>query len=414
MWIWIVAPFLLAAIWILGVVLWQPLWVVLLASLGVFALVGLFLLIRRWRQARAAVALEKGLMAGAGKQIANTRPDRRDEIVALQEQMKTGIAALKASKGGRRALSTLPFYVIIGPPGAGKTTALKQSGLDFPFFDARGGGARGVGGTRNCDWWFTNDAILIDTAGRYSTEQDDQEEWFAFLDQLKRFRSTKPINGVLVAISIADLAQASEDQIETFAKTLRQRIDEVMVRLRMVLPVYVMLTKVDLIAGFVEFFGDLRKSERGQIWGASFPLEQSSSFDPGASFAQEFDVLTMALHARAVRRIGSERQVQDRPKIFQFPLEFQLLRENLTEFIGVLMRQNAYQETPILRGFYFTSGTQEGRPMDRILGSMAQGFGLQMPPVSDTPKELKSYFVTDLFRKVAFKDKNVATRGLRR
>ena len=57
--------------------------------------------------------------------------------------------------------------MFVGPPGAGKTTALLNCGLKFPLADAAVTPVRvkGVGGTRNCDWWFTDDAVLIDTAG---------------------------------------------------------------------------------------------------------------------------------------------------------------------------------------------------------------------------------------------------------
>ena len=116
-----------------------------------------------------------------------------------------------------------------------------------------------------------------------------------------------------------------------------------------------------------------------------------------------------------MRRIGSERQTEARQKIFQFPLEFQSLKENLTEFIGALFQKNTFQETPIFRGIYFSSGTQEGRPMDRVLGSMARAFGLrpQSLEAAEQPKESKSYFVTDLFKRVVFPDQNVAARTAR-
>jgi type VI secretion system protein ImpL len=101
-------------------------------------------------------------------------------------------AAEKAKLGGdeRRNLYELPWYVIIGPPGSGKTTALVNSGLHFPLAAQLGAGAvRGVGGTRNCDWWFTDQAVLLDTAGRYTTQDShatvDKAAWLGFLDLLK-------------------------------------------------------------------------------------------------------------------------------------------------------------------------------------------------------------------------------------
>lgn len=95
----------------------------------------------------------------------------------------------------RQYLYQLPWYVIIGAPGAGKTTALVNSGLHFPLADRFGNQLRGVGGTRNCDWWFTNDAVLLDTAGRYTTQESQREEdageWQSFVALLK---NTAPVS----------------------------------------------------------------------------------------------------------------------------------------------------------------------------------------------------------------------------
>ena len=275
---------------------------------------------------------------------------------------------------------------------------------------------RGIGGTRNCDWWFTNEAILLDTAGRYATEADDYDEWVAFLDTLKRYRSRKPINGVLVAISVTDLMEAREDQIDGIAKRLRARIDEIAARLQMLVPVYVMFTKVDLVAGFVESWGDLRKSERGQIWGVTFPLAGAERRDPARALEPEFDLLVERLHARAIRRVGTERQPELRARIYQFPLEVAALKTTLVDFVGALLQPNNFRETPVLRGVYFTSGTQEGRPIDRVIGGMMAAFNMGAPMVAAHPQyaqsqtESKSYFVTDLFRRIVFPDQHIAAR----
>jgi type VI secretion system protein ImpL len=419
MWIWLLAVFLIIGTWVGGYFLDWPLWLkILLTVVAVLLVVG-WLVFRRVRAVMKARALERELLKQAEEQALNARPDRRAEILELQVQMQRGLQALKQSRlgaaGNQSALYSLPWYMIIGPPGAGKTTALKHSGLVFPALDPRsGGGIRGVGGTRNCDWWFTNEAILLDTAGRYATEADDHDEWISFVDMLKRYRSRKPINGILVAISVTDLMEATDEQIDSYAKRLRARIDEVTARLQMVVPVYVTFTKLDLVAGFVEFWGDLRKSERAQIWGATFPLEGADKREAARAFEEEFDALVERVHERAMRRLGTERQVEQRQRIYQFPLEFAALKQNLQEFVGALFQQTTFQDAPILRGVYFTSGTQEGRPIDRVIGGMMRAFNLSMPSISehDTTHagESKSYFVTDLFRRVVFPDQNIASR----
>jgi type VI secretion system protein ImpL len=416
MWAVVVAVISIAGIWGAGYFFESiPLWVRILVTVASVLFVATVFVVRHLRAKSAAKALERELLKQAEQQAMNARPDRRAEISELHTQFKKGLSSLKSSKlgagTGASALYALPWYMIVGPPGAGKTTAIRHSGLDFPLADSAGA-LRGLGGTRNCDWWFTNEAILLDTAGRFATHEDDHEEWMAFLDMLRRYRSAAPINGVLVGVSIADIVGATEEQVETLAKALRARIDEVMTRLQMVVPVYVVFTKVDLIAGFVEFFEDLKKSERAQLWGMTFPLRDKPIDEPSKAFEAEFDLLVQALHGQAVRRVATARQAQKRARIHQFPLEVRGLKAPLAEFVGALLRKNSFQETPVFRGAYFTSGTQEGRPMDRVVAGMARAFGLRHGSVPDTEQavDAKSYFLTDLFRRVIFPDRFVAAR----
>ena len=420
MFVWVLSIFALALIWGGGLLLKVfeievPLVLqIVLSAVVVLAVVGYFVW-RRVAAGRRAKALEAEILKQSELQAANARPDRRAEILELQKRVQQGIAALQSTKlgkgHGKSALYALPWYAIIGPPGSGKTTALKHSGLVFPFQDpSGGGGVKGVGGTRNCDWWFTNEGILLDTAGRYATDDSDRDEWFAFLGMLRKHRPEKPINGLLVAIAVSDLMEASEDQVLNYARKLRARVDEIMTRLDMVLPVYVIFTKVDLVGGFVEFWGDLNKRDRDQALGATFALDGAAGAEPGRFFGEEFDKILQTVTGRAIRVIGREPQPDSRAKIFQFPLELRSLRPNLEQFIEELFRRNAFQENPLFRGFYFTSGTQEGKPLERLMGNMARALGIRQPPSLKVPTEPKSYFVTDVFRKVVFPDQDIAGR----
>ncbi|WP_394842738.1 type VI secretion system membrane subunit TssM [Pendulispora brunnea] len=402
------------AIWLIGWFFAISLVIKLVLTAAVLligALVAGLILYLRYTAARD---LEQSMLQQGQAQIASTRPDRREAVMELQNKMQQAIMALKKSKLGSRsgasALYALPWYIIVGPPGAGKTTAIKHSGLVFPM-DTAQSAYRGVGGTRNCDWWFTNDAILLDTAGRYATETNDQDEWLTFLDLLKRHRPSRPINGLIVAISLADLAVSHDQGIDDVARRIRARVDEIATRIQMMVPIYVVLTKCDLVQGFVEFWDDLRKSERGQIWGMSFALNTTD--DPRGAFEREFADLVKTLHARALRSFRRERRVEMRQKIAEFPLEFAPLRHHVGLFLQSLFQKNRFQETPILRGVYFTSGTQMGTPTARVVASMAQAFGMRghnAAALRPQQTEAKSFFLTDVFQKVMFRDQSVAGR----
>ncbi|TAK06649.1 MAG: type VI secretion system membrane subunit TssM [Candidatus Manganitrophaceae bacterium] len=375
----------------------------------------LFLIIDRYRAERGAKQLEQSLQKQAQEQAVGSRPDRKEEIAELGNQFDKAVAALKQSKlgkgrSGRTALYALPWYMFIGPPASGKSTALLHSGLQFPYLGGSNRGVQGVGGTRNCDWWFTSEAVLLDTAGRYVTQDEDREEWYGFLDLLKNHRKGKPINGVLAAMSIAELLQASDEDLEYHAKNMRARIDELIQRLGIVFPVYLVFTKCDLIRGFVEFYEDFSKTEREQMWGATLPKNPPAGSSPQQLFETEFGQLFKALDARRVARLASARGAQKVRDVYSFPLQLLSGEEKLARFVELLFAHNPYQENPIFRGFYFTSGTQEGRPIDRILTAVSRASGLS-EAVSDSfgaEVEAKSYFIKNLFTDVIFQDQILA------
>jgi type VI secretion system protein ImpL len=404
-------------------------WVAILAKITLAlpaAVTGLFvvvllgvLVIKRLRAQSAASGLEKGLRAEAQAQQKHMRPDLQHEAVQMQEDFERAVLALKSSRGtrggrGGDVLYQLPWYAIIGPSGAGKTTALRHSGLRFPQIKgARDVKVRGLGGTRNCDWWLTNEAVLLDTAGRWATQEEDHDEWLGFLRMLKKYRPRKPLNGLIAAVSIGDIVNAKDDEVEELARRMRERLDEVIGQLHVSLPVYVLLTKCDLIEGFVETFGDLSTSERDQVWGFTAALAQDMG-EPGAYFEERFDELAQVLEPASLLRMGAERRVDSRQFIYAFPQQFVLMRRNLSSFMTALFEKSIYHETPSLRGVYFTSGTQEGRPfsllLNRLASSLASSMGLQdrLAPAA-TPGDSKSYFLRNLFMKVIFEDQELAS-----
>ena len=352
---------------------------------------------------------------------ADTPPDpdsvaTAEELAALRQRMDEALALLKKAKLGgdeRRNLYELPWYVIIGPPGSGKTTALVNSGLHFPLAAQLGAGAvRGVGGTRNCDWWFTDQAVLLDTAGRYTTQDShatvDKAAWLGFLDLLKTQRSRRPIDGAFVAISLSDLLLGSEAERAAHAAAIRLRIQELYTQLGVRFPIYLMLTKLDLVPGFMEFFDSLSKEERAQVWGMTFALDDGKSGDsPLAHLPAELAALEQRLNERLVERLQQERDPARRDLIYGFPQQFAALKESLQSFLEGVFKPNAFEERVLLRGVYFTSGTQEGSPIDRLIGAMAQSMNLDRQHLARQTGTGRSYFIEKLFSAVAF-----AERGL--
>src|SRR5882724_8528851 len=298
---------------------WLPRLVVGLVMLLVWGISNLLLdLYRRRREQK----LESGV---AEHTVGSVDDGTGEEAAALRERMSTALSLLKRARGTRGYLYEQPWYVIIGPPGAGKTTALLNSGLKFPLAAEMGQGAvAGVGGTRLCDWWFTENAVLIDTAGRYTTQDSnvavDRAGWDAFLDLLRRTRPRQPLNGVIVAIALTDIAAAPPDERVAHARAIRRRIKELETRLGIRIPVYALFTKSDLIAGFTEFFDDLDRERRNQVWGVTFPLAKG---EPGVvvQFPEELQLLVDSLNDRLFDRLQAEQSPERRVLIAGFPTQ---------------------------------------------------------------------------------------------
>lgn len=352
------------------------------------------------RRRRRDAALAKGVTASAAR-------GATEEASALQDKLTTALDLLKKTLRSRGYLYEQPWYAIIGPPGAGKTTALLNSGLRFPLAEQMGQGAvAGVGGTRLCDWWFTEDAVLIDTAGRYTTQDSnaavDRAGWDKFLDLLKQTRPRQPLNGLIIAFPLSDIAQASAAEHQAHAAAIRHRIKELESRLGVRMPVYVLFTKADLIAGFNEFFEDLDREKRAQVWGTTF--EPATGNDgPIASFAGELHALVERLNARLFDRMEAERNPDRRSRIAMFPGQLASLEQPLMAFLQAAFGGSRSDPAPRVRGVYITSGTQEGTPIDRLVGTLARAFGVQQTRTQSLqPKHGRSYFLERLLKNVIF------------
>ncbi|GAB5537539.1 MAG: type VI secretion system membrane subunit TssM [Rubricoccaceae bacterium] len=388
---------------------------ILMLVIGLLVAAIVALAVSAMKARRSGGGIEDALKAQAEREAAAYTPDKKAEIQRMQESFDKAVAQLKASSlggtgwfgKGKRALNALPWYVFVGPPGTGKTTAILKSGLRFPAGAER---IRGVGGTRNCDWFFSDEAILLDTAGRYTSEDEDIEEWNAFLDALRGSRPDRPINGVLVGIGSQDLL-GDEREMEDHADNVRRRVDELVERLGLRLPVYLVVTKSDLVPGFVEFFGEMDSKARDQVWGAT--VEPYSTADPAEVVEREFNTLIEALRPYRNARLSRNLRREERQRIYDFPLEFGALRKRLARFSSIVFAPSPLADGPLFRGFYFTSGTQEGAPIDRVIGSLASQFGLATPPPPRPPEDPKSYFLKDVFTDVVFPDRYIAKRTQR-
>ncbi|MDO5528024.1 MAG: type VI secretion system membrane subunit TssM [Paracoccus sp. (in: a-proteobacteria)] len=323
---------------------------------------------------------------------ARAEAEARAEVGELRTRLRDAMAMMR--KVARRRFGYVyefPWYLMIGAPGAGKTTLLTNSGLKFPLGDALGGEpVQGVGGTRNMNWWFTDRAILIDTAGRYTTQDSghdrDKAGFAGFLKMLRRRRRMQPVNGVILTLSLTDLVDQPPEARLREVRAIRQRLAEMAATLDIRIPVYIVLTKADRLPGFRPFFERLGHEARGQVWGMTFPYaETRAGSDLPAVFSREYRALTERLNEQLLDRLQQENDLDRRGRVFRFPAQVAALHDSLREIVEELSSATGQIEPPLLRGIYFASATQEAEFRRELGGARSMN---------------RSYFVERLFRDV--------------
>ncbi len=330
------------------------------------------------------------------------------ESQALKEKFKLAFDTLKKTKGGPVSLPEIPWYMIIGSPGSGKTTLLSNSGLRFPLMNEMQTMAlQGVGGTKNCDWWITQDAVLLDTAGRYTSQDSfqkvDESGWQNFLAMIKRYRK-KPVSGLLVSFSMSDLMTMNEYELSQLTFQLKQRIAEVNDYFSTRFPIYVVITKSDMMAGFTQFYETLSHKEREQVLGVTFNKQISLQEQVTQAFHQEYDKLVASQKRRQWSRISLERDPNRKALVYSYTEQLVSLKPSLVTILEGLSQKDDGVTTGIIRGMYFTSGTQSGAPIDKMIEKVSHAFGLRNTAKVLWNNDSRSYFIKDVLQEVAFNE----------
>lgn len=432
-WVFIGLILLAVLIWLVGPIisigLWMPLEPVIVRVMLICIIFGIFFARRIaafWR-ARSLNERFLGVLADARDARARSRSGRDEgEVEGLRKRFDEAMSILRKARFDDKSSSVLrllspkqyvyqlPWYVIIGAPGSGKTTILANSGLEFPLASSLGrGSVKGIGGTRDCDWWFTDQAVLLDTAGRYTThesnDETDRKEWHGFLGLMKRYRPRQPINGALVTVSVADLLAASEEARKQYALNVRSRLDELREVLGMNFPVYFLITKCDLMSGFTEFFDGLDKAGRAQVWGFTLPYDKPERrIGLREQFRKELDVMQEQLHLNLVDALQKSQDTTRRALCYSFPQQFAGLSDLFLEFVEEVAVKSRFQASVEIRGAYFTSGMQEGAPFDRVLSQLDATFHSSVRTRARSGGTGVSYFIQDSLQRVVFPEAHLA------
>lgn len=376
-------------------------WLLIIGG-AVLLVVGIIWLIRKFMLNKKG-----GQLAGALESQGPSRGDIAEQEQIYREKFRKKLQELKREG---HSVYKLPWFILMGEPGCGKTASLIHSGLDFPFGKDE---VPGFGGTRNYNWWFTNEAIILDTAGRIAFHEEgtsDRPEWEYFLKLLRKFRPRAPLNGLVIALPADKLLRDSSEERNRKATVLRERLRQVHQNLGVRFPTFILVTKMDLVGGFNEFFEEIRVDlqQRNQMFGWSRPGKFQEPYDP-TTFPQAFDEVYVRLRDWAMRYLQRKATEQELGLVVTFPESFRALRDALGDYIGTIFQKSPLLEPPFFRGFYFTSAVQEGAPIFDVLARSRHG----MPLTERPPRAIdsKAFFIHDFYAKKVFPEQGLIFRS---
>ncbi len=345
-----------------------PRWSVAVALAGLFFVIALILFLRRYYFRRREAKFVQRVVEQDQKAIDAAPVHERRALLELQERWAAAVASLRASRLGRHGnpLYRLPWFMIFGETGSGKSTAVAHARLTNILGEA--GPAKGIASTRNCDWWFFKNAIILDTAGRYAVPLADEDngEWERFLVLLAKYRRKEPLNGLIVTLPADRLLEDDADALAAYGRSIRLRIDQLMRVLGAKFPVYLLMTKADRLLGMTAMAELLPEKLRGQAMGL---MNAAENDDPLEFLSRAISHVSRRLKdlrlqlARQAGRAGS--------RAVLFPDEFERLAPGIQAFAQGAFHDNPYQETPFLRGFFISSGRQAGSVRSGVLGALA-------------------------------------------
>lgn len=405
---------------------------ILVLFLLVFGTYYLWRRMRARRQSRMFTSAIEAQTTAAPKSMSD--PNQRAALDKLRQKFQSGMQEFK-NRG--KDIYKLPWYVIIGESGSGKTEAIRHSGIEFP--PGLQDELQGSGGTVNMDWWFTNRAIILDTAGSMifrEQQAGSSPEWGEFLRLLKKSRPQCPVNGLFLVLSIESLINDSADKISEKASKLAQQLQLIQRTLDVRFPVYLLVTKADLLTGFREFFDGIEDPLlQHQMFGWSNPDPLDSHLRADlveqhmksvadklrrrrlalllreSSAAGKLGETTFFSASQPLGGRGGNRKLDEMDSMFALPESVMRLVPRLRRYLETVFVAGEWSAKPVfLRGIYFTSSMREGKALDEAM-ALATGLSVDQLPEDRSWEKNRAYFLRDLFVEKVFRESGLVTRA---
>ncbi|MEO5567168.1 MAG: type VI secretion protein IcmF/TssM N-terminal domain-containing protein, partial [Gemmatimonadaceae bacterium] len=346
---------------------------------------------------------------------------RRSRMIALKDSLERSLSTrtgVKASGGLDRL--AMPWFMLVGAEGSGKRSLLSSTGLPLPY-----GAPVEVDSSKKDAgrWWLFEDAVVVEaptvkpapkaptpsdsTAATSALGLDSSEGWNNLLHLLRRERPDSPLNGIVVAVSCADLVgsrRKNPEELAEQAELIKAFLDRTRRVLGIRLPVHILITRCDVLPGFRSFAETLPEPRRDDVFGWANPRPLEKVFEP-AWIESGFLEVQQWLDSLHDELLAAPEKIHDADGLFVFVNEFSELQDPLVDFIGKLMPSGERRASLFLRGVYFT-----GDPSERAARAAVESDDATLH-ISLEATEAESHslvFLRSLFAEKIFKEAGLA------
>ncbi len=320
----------------------------------------------------------------------SSKPSVPPELKAqLEGKLQQLEKVLEASKlAGDPALFRVPRVLMIGPPGAGKSAAIHRARLELAFTTDP------EGGSTQLEISLSRQGAIFDLPGAYFADDGvEHAAWLELLSLLAARKKPVPVDAVVAVIALDELASATPDDAEALALRLRRRTHEVFDALGWRAPLYLMFSRADRVAGFVDSFSVLPSAERAQALGVFMESDDPQRIRPAV------DGLLSQLRAGAVARLPYL-EPAFRAGTFALPEQLAALAPPMEALLRRLYEPSPLGDRARVAGAYLASAAQDRAPIDPAGERVRRAFGLSGRPDSAAAPGARSFFLHELFARL--------------
>ncbi len=256
----------------------------------------------------------------------------------------------------------LPWFLVLGTEGSGKSSLFENAGLHLPL--GKPDFSKGKANP-DCKWWFLSNGVFIEPRGDLFIQKDalksKEKLWRSLILLLTRYRPARPINGIILTIPATELYgrnKESLDLIHQRAELIAAKLTAAQISIGLRIPVYVVVTKTDRVPGFQSFARHIPLKNRQDMFGWSNPYSLSTAFSHNwideafAAISNKLHQHRLDIFAHSGALLNAHLEIND--GVFVFPSEITKLKESLSLYVNSLFKPSSYQDGFVFRGLYFT------------------------------------------------------------